>query len=94
MPDQFSFTVTDAARFLGKSAVTLRMWERRGLYSMPRLGSDRRFSCTDMRELTAWAMVSGRISPDRQHKVEATLTLLEMIESEDRNPGRTRSRKE
>lgn len=92
MLDQFSFTVTDAARFLGKSAVTLRMWERRGLYVMPRLGSDRRYSCTDMRELAAWCRISGRITPARQHKIEAALTLLELIESEDRNPGRTRSR--
>lgn len=94
MSDQFSFTVTDAARFLGKSAVTLRMWERRGLYRFPRLGTDRRLSCADMRELAAWCVSTSRITSERQRKIEAALTLLEIIEHEDRSPGRTRSRQD
>lgn len=90
VPGKFSFTVTEAARFLGKSAVTLRMWERRGLVAMPRLGTDRRFSIRDLRELAAWAHSTNRIGTDRLHLVEAGLTVLELIESEDRNPRSTR----
>ncbi len=47
---QFAFTITDAGRFLGKSPVTLRGWERSGLVALPRdvEGGDRKFTATDI----------------------------------------------
>jgi len=85
---KFSFTVTDAARFLGKSPVTLRKWESQGFYEFSRVGNDRRLSVGEVRDLAKHAYGHGRICKDRLKLIEATLTLLEMVEEyENRNFG-------
>lgn len=88
---EFSFTITDAARFLGKSPVTLRKWERAGLVEFERVGDDRRFSIAGIRELADTAYSLGRISRGRQDLVQAVCTLMELIEHEDRNSRPARS---
>lgn len=84
MAGGFSFTVTDLARFLGKSSVTLRGWERKGLFSFPRDSSgDRKFSTSDIREIAKQARDLKRISNQRLQYVEACVTMLQMIEREN-----------
>lgn len=83
MREPFSFTVTDLGRFLDKSAVTLRGWERQGLISLPRDPSgDRRLMSDDVRIAARRARELGRISEHRLQLVEATITLLSLIEGE------------
>lgn len=85
---KFHFTVTDLARFLGKSPVTLRHWERQGLVVFPREpNGDRRLSCYEIRQMARIAKNLGRISEDRLNVVEATITLLEQIEKENVREG-------
>jgi hypothetical protein len=79
---QFSFTITDAARFLAKSPVTLRKWEHQGFYTFSRVGTDRRLSCAEVRDLARHARDHSRICDNRLKLIEATLTLLEMIEDQ------------
>jgi DNA-binding transcriptional MerR regulator len=77
---KFYFTITDAAIFLGKSPVTLRQWERKGVVQFPRLGADRRLTIGDMRALSDRALELGRID-ERHHRLIATsLNLLQLIE--------------
>jgi DNA-binding transcriptional MerR regulator len=82
----FHFTITDAARFLGKSPVTLRKWERQGLVAYPRLNGsgDRYFKLGDIRSLVARARDLGRVSEVRAQQIYATVTLLELIERDNR----------
>lgn len=80
----FSFTITDVARLLGKSAVTLRGWEKRGLITFPREGTDRRMTTAEVREIAQIARDLKRISAQRLHMVEATVTLLEIIEERNK----------
>lgn len=80
----FSFTVTDLARFLGKSSVTLRGWERKGLFDFPRDPSgDRKFSTSDIREIARKAKDLKRISNQRLQYVETCVTMLQIIEREN-----------
>src|SRR3954469_9274057 len=77
----FSFTVTDLARFLGKSPVTLRHWERQGLVVFPRDDNgDRRLTTQQVRIMAQIARRLNRIDEWRLHLVEATVTNLEIIE--------------
>lgn len=79
----FHFTVTDAARFLGKSAVTIRSWERQGLLKLPRdLKGDRKLSPEEVRTVAQKAHQLGRISQSRLRLIEATVTLLTLIEGD------------
>lgn len=81
----FSFTITDAARMLGKSPVTLRSWESKGEIKLPRNGSgDRKFFTEDIRAITTFAFGKERISSRRKRLVEATMTLIEQIERDNR----------
>jgi len=81
---EFSFTVTDLARFLGKSSVTLRGWERKGLFDFPRDPSgDRKFSTTDIREIALKTRGLKRISNQRLQYIEACVTMLQIIEREN-----------
>lgn len=83
---KFSFTISDAARFLGKSPVTLRGWERNGLIQYPRNGrNDRRFELNDLRTLACHPTVLERVPQDRIRILEAAVTLLEIVENENRN---------
>lgn len=85
MQTKFVFTVTDAARFIGKSPVTLRGWERQGLVKLPRdAGGDRRFEVNDVRKVAQVAYRLRRIPKSRLRMVEATLTLLDLLEKENR----------
>lgn len=85
MTGGFSFTVTDLARFLGKSPVTLRSWERQGLFSFPRDSSgDRKFSTADIREFAVQARKLKRISKLRLQYIDACVTILELIERENK----------
>lgn len=66
---------------LGKSPVTLRGWEDRGLVAIPRDQSgDRKLGCKDIREVTAKAREHSRISSGRANLIYAAMTLLEEIE--------------
>jgi predicted site-specific integrase-resolvase len=82
MNGQFYFTITDVARLLGKSPVTLRTWERKGLVSWPRdsAGGDRKFTTAQVRAAVDTAYRLGRITKRRGHLVNAAMTLLEEIE--------------
>ena len=85
MINKFSFTVTDLARFLGKSSVTLRGWERKGLISFPRDPSgDRKFTTDDIRNFARQAKDLKRISGQRLQIIEACVTMLQMIERENK----------
>lgn len=81
--DRFTFTITDVARFLGKSAVTLRGWERQGLITFPRDGADRKFTIDDVRATAKIAAELGRVHQARLELIEASLTLLRYIEMEN-----------
>lgn len=84
MTGNFSFTITDVARFLGKSPVTLRGWERKGLITFPRDPSgDRKFTLAEVREVAILARDMKRISKNRLKLVEASVTMLELIEKEN-----------
>jgi hypothetical protein len=76
----WSFTVTDVAKFLGKSPVTLRKWEHLGLVLFPRVGHERRASTDDLRELSQWAFDTGRISKKRLQLIDAAATMLDLLE--------------
>ena len=85
MSTRFTFTVTDAARFIGKSPVTLRGWERQKMVKLPRdPGGDRKFYIEDIWNLALVAEKRGRISRDRLRMAQATLTMLRMLEKENR----------
>lgn len=79
--ETFIFTVTDLAIFLGKSAVTIRGWERQGLVDLPRdSGGDRKLTLNDVRKVATFARDAGRITEHRRRIVEASCTLLELVE--------------
>lgn len=81
---RFTFTISDLGRLLGKSPVTLRGWEDRGLVSIPRDQSgDRKLGCEDIRTVADRAYELGRINRRRTDLVHATMTLIELIESEN-----------
>jgi predicted site-specific integrase-resolvase len=85
MTGEFHFTITDLARFLGKSPVTLRSWERQGLVSFPRDASgDRKFSTSEIREAAQKVRSLKRISKQRLQYIESCVTMLELIERENK----------
>ncbi len=90
---RFTFTITDAARFLGKSPVTLRGWERKNLVRFPREseGGDRRFTTDDIRALAYHANTLKRITQSRLELVLAAVTLLEYVERENNAYSANRS---
>lgn len=80
----FTFTVTDLARFLGKSPVTIRGWEAKGLISIPRDGNDRKLALADISRVAQKARELGRITDTRLKLIEASVTMLELIERENK----------
>lgn len=81
---RFTFTISDLGRLLGKSPVTLRGWEDRGLVDIPRDPSgDRKLACADIRAIADRAYELGRINRRRANLVYATMTLIEQIEAEN-----------
>jgi DNA-binding transcriptional MerR regulator len=84
MSDKFYFTVTDLARMLNKSPVTVRSWERKGLISLPRdSGGDRKMSIEDVKDTARIAQQLGRIPETRLELIISALTLLSYIEKEN-----------
>lgn len=82
--DPFIFTVTDLARFLGKSAVTIRTWERQGKVELPRdSGDNRKLTVKDVRQVANIAYELKRINRCRLDMIEATLTMLALVEREN-----------
>lgn len=94
---EFVFTVTDLARFLGKSAVTLRTWERQGLVEIPRdPGGDRKLTAQEVRDVATVAHKLGRITPRRLDQIACAVIVLQLIEEEnsaDKNLSNRRTRK-
>ena len=81
---RFTFTISDLGRLIGKSPVTLRNWDDRGLVNIPRDSSgNRKLTCTDIREITDKAFDHKRINRRRANLVHATMTLMEQIEFEN-----------
>jgi hypothetical protein len=81
---RFTFTISDLGRLLGKSPVTLRGWEDKGLVDIPRDQSgDRKLTCADIRTIADRAYELGRINRRRANLVHATMTLIEQIEAEN-----------
>lgn len=82
--EPFIFTVTDLARFLGKSAVTIRGWEGKGLIDVPRdSGDNRKLTVDEIREVAKIAFHLKRINRHRLDMVEAACTMLSLIEGEN-----------
>lgn len=82
--DPFGFTITDAARFLGKSPVTLRKWERTGFWTFPRDDScDRKLGLQDLEAVAHHARMFGRISSLRYASVLAAVAALHQIEKDN-----------
>jgi hypothetical protein len=79
----FYFTITDLGRFLGKSPVTLRGWERANFINIPREGTDRKVSLQDIRAIATTARDGRRISASRLNLINAAITLLELVEKEN-----------
>jgi len=85
MSDKFYFTVTDLARMMNKSPVTVRSWERKGLISLPRdSGGDRKMSIEDVKNTATIAKQLGRIPESRLELIVSALTLLSYIEKENK----------
>ena len=81
---RFTFTNSDLGRLIGKSPVTLRGWEDKGLVAIPRDQSgDRKLGSQDVRTVADRAFELGRITRRRANLVHATMTLLEQIETEN-----------
>lgn len=81
---RFHFTITDVARCLDKSPVTLRGWERQGLIKFPREGTDRKFTCDEVITVAVEAHDLGRIKSWRLDLVITTMTQLRIIEKENK----------
>jgi predicted site-specific integrase-resolvase len=82
--DPFIFTVTDLARFLGKSAVTIRTWERQGKIELPRdSGDNRKLTVDEVRKVAKIAFHLKRINRYRLDMIEAACTMLTLIEREN-----------
>lgn len=81
---RFTFTITDVGRMLGKSPVTLRGWEDKGLVTIPRdKSNDRKFRCKDVHIITDKAFELGCINRRRANLVHATMTMMEQIETDN-----------
>lgn len=83
MQPKFHFTVTDVARLLGKSPVTLRGWERQGLITFPREGTDRKLTCEEVLEVAERAKELGRITEWRKYVITMTMATLMVVEREN-----------
>lgn len=94
---RFYFTVSDLARFLGKSPVTVRGWEQKiSAFKLPRdSGGDRKLTTNDVRKAARLAHEMKRIPLYRLHIVEAAVTILELVEkaNEDSSNRSTRQQK-
>lgn len=78
----FHFSISDLGIFLGKSPVTIRAWERKGLMTLPRVGANRSLRTTDVRAVARTAHVAGRITMERHEVINEALAVLEDLEQE------------
>jgi hypothetical protein len=86
MQTEFTFTITDVARLLGKSPVTLRGWERQKLIRFPREreGGDRKMTCMEVTVAAKKAHSMGRINLTRLQLIEGAMGSLSFIETVNR----------
>lgn len=78
---KFVFGISDLGKLLGKSPVTLRDWESKGLIDYPRDKSgDRVLTCDGVRQVTQFALSTGRIKDYRAHFIESIMTQMEFLE--------------
>lgn len=86
MPPEFTFTITDLARLLGKSPVTLRGWERQKLLRFPREKDegDRKFTCDEIVIASRKARQLGRINDTRLQLIEGAMGTFKFIETANR----------
>lgn len=81
---RFYFTVTDLARFLGKSPVTIRGWERKGLVTIPRdSGGDRKLDADDVYAIAKIALANKRIDEARWQMIVAVMFAIKIIEADN-----------
>ena len=83
--DEFEFTLSNVAKLLGKSPVTLRKWEKQGIYEFPRVSGDRKLQTCDLQELASIARDLNRISTNRYRMIVAVCSILRIIEDENRD---------
>lgn len=82
--DRFQFTITDLARFLGKSPVTLRGWERKGLIDFPRDDSgDRKLDPDQVMRAAIQAHQLGRIGVERMDNIFTAMNNMIYFELEN-----------
>lgn len=80
----FTFSISDLAKLLGKSPVTIRGWERKGNISIHRDQSgDRKLNTKGVRTVASYAYAHNRITEHRYKLIEATMTMIEIIEREN-----------
>lgn len=79
----FRLTISDVGVFLGKSPVTLRSWERKGLLTMPRVGGKRVLSVKDVLAVAEIAYRHHRITNERWFLIREALMVLSLIETEN-----------
>lgn len=78
----FRFAISDLGNFLGKSPVTIRAWERKGLIKLPRVGNSRALTVSEVRTVAEEAHKLGRISAERRMLVFEALASLEFLEED------------
>lgn len=78
----FRFSISDLGIFLGKSPVTIRAWERKGLLTLPRVGTNRALTSQQVLEVAVLAHHAGRISQDRLDLISDAIGAINVIEQE------------
>ncbi len=81
---RFHFSISEVSLFLGKSPVTLRGWERQGLITFPREGTDRKLTCDEVIIVSKRARELGRIPLYRHDMIVAAITILKLLEYQNR----------
>jgi hypothetical protein len=76
----FQFSISDLATFFGKSPVTIRNWERKGLVFFQREGQNRVVSTEEMRHIARNLYHAKRIDKDRLRLIESSITNLQILE--------------
>lgn len=77
---EFAFAISDVGLFLGKSPVTIRSWERKGLVKLPRVGNKRSLTISQVRDVARIVHAAGRIPMERLTLIAETLNLLEELQ--------------
>jgi hypothetical protein len=83
--NSFEFSISDLGIFLGKSPVTIRGWERKGLVDIPRKGVNRVLDTDEVRTIARAALRNERISERRYMLIAEALTSLRLIEDYKEN---------